>query len=206
MFLQASTRAQCKVGFFPFHRSALSRFDSSGCSWITLVSLVFLLHACSDVTPAEDFQRGQIVPEAALGTVTTTGQLCQPTGPLLGAVIHTVTQTHTDTHTHAQSQMHRRSQKAQNDNARLDNMQLTQRGQEDTPSRRCDMLKSLSLCVQYKPWKHSEIIKSLIYTQWEMIREMTIVSHGMQHLHNIMIILNASVTSVITAELWYHLQ
>ncbi len=47
------------------------------------------------------FQRGQIVPEAAPGTVTTTGQVCQPTGPPPGnQESHTHTHTHILTHTH----------------------------------------------------------------------------------------------------------
>lgn len=62
------------------------------------------------------FQRGQIVPEAAPGTVTTTGQLCQPTDPPLG---------NQEAHTHTQIEKY--------DTAGLDNMQLTQRAQADIP-------------------------------------------------------------------------
>lgn len=42
------------LNFCPFQCSAVSCFDSSGCSQISLVSLVFLPHASSDVAPVED--------------------------------------------------------------------------------------------------------------------------------------------------------
>lgn len=72
------------------------------------------------------FQRGQIVPEAAPGTVTTTGQLCQPTRPPPGNQ-----DVHTDAHTLTQTKKH--SGREKNDTAGLDNMRRTQRAQADIP-------------------------------------------------------------------------
>lgn len=70
--------------------------------------------ACSDVAPAEDFQRGRIVPEAAPGAVTTTGQLCQPTPP-------------SPPGSHGTHTTHRHSWRAKTDTTRFNNMRLTQR-------------------------------------------------------------------------------
>lgn len=80
-----------------------------------------LLWCCS----SEDFEGGQIVPEAAPGAVTTTGQLLQSTGPLLGNVIKTHaigntqrwqhTHTHAHTNWHCQTRWHAAHSRAQED-------------------------------------------------------------------------------------------
>lgn len=118
--LQASMRNHTKWDGSCFYCSAVSCSHSSGSSRDILSSLALffiffpLLHACSDVAPAEVFQRGQIVPEAASGTMTTTGQVCQPNkpppSPLPGAMMHARAhtrarpQTHARTHTVASTQ------------------------------------------------------------------------------------------------------
>lgn len=78
----------------------------AGCSAVILVC-AFPFACLLWCRSSEDFQGGQIVPEAAPGAVTTTGQLFQSTGPLLGDVIETHafggTQRWQHTHTHTQS-------------------------------------------------------------------------------------------------------
>lgn len=110
----------------------------AGCSAVILVC-AFPFACLLWCRSSEDFQGGQIVPEAAPGAVTTTGQLFQSTGPLLGDVIETHafggTQRWQHTHTH----------RAQTDTARLDDMQPTREPRKTSPFQQCDMFKCLSV-------------------------------------------------------------
>lgn len=159
------SRPRTQTGLLPF--SVLSCFDSSGCCWIILVSFAFLLHACCDVAPAEDFQRSQIVPEAAAGTVTTTGQLWQSTDPLLRDMGDTHTERH---HTHLDRKKKLHCQAWWHATHTISHVK--------PPPHGILTCWSVSLCVQYKPWKHCEIIKSLIYCypHWEIIKDITTIS------------------------------
>lgn len=165
-----------------FHRSHCfkhARFHTSNrmqwgprsgvvCRWLFCYnppSPLFLLHACSDVAPAEDFQGGQIVPEAAPGTVTTTGQLLQSTGALLGDMIEahafstcTCTRTHMHTHTHTHAHTHTQSKKW---HCQTRWHAAHSRAQEDIPLTAVWHVQ-VSLCDQDKPWMCWEIIRLFI--------------------------------------------
>lgn len=161
--------------------TALALPEISPALWLSFYFFSPLLHACSDVAPAEVFQRGQIVPEAASGTMTTTGQVCQPNKPSLplpGAMMQACAHTHARPHTRSRKHTDgtETPSEAKNDTAKPDNTQLAQRGREDTPPDGGVTCSSVSLRVQYKPRMHVEIIKSLISTRWESNRGMTVDS------------------------------